>query len=513
MSRDDTLLGVPRVPRMVVPRPPPIALEPNPHRPTNDVFFGTRDTLDPVPQAPRVAAPSPDAARGLQFEDPPPPYVYRQPAGEDRQPPPTYTYRPGPARADLTPAVLGLDQETDARGSVGTAIQMAALGPQNHVLDINPQMSFFRAVHRRHTAFATECFEQDVALRLGETTTVTIQRRGDMLGDLILQVRLPSLGIPGGAWADAVGYVLLSRARLILDEVVIHDQERLWYDLVDRVFMPHGRKAAIDAMIGRGAALPTDREHTVFLPFKFFCCRNHHATQQFLPLAALAPRSTLTLEFTAADLAGLVVLPPGAALPPAPPPLRALLLTEQTFVEQDEQRAAWQRGGLLLVETAQDVDALNYRFDDQASFAVDAVTLDLRELNLPVRSLLFVAYDENAAQGRRYFEYVDCVRSATLLVGSSQRFAPRGGDYFSLVQTYQHAGRCSPDRVHMYSFALDAAQRQPCGALNFAVVDGPTVRVDLAPAAQGRNLKVKAFAQGVNWLAIERGSAAFMFAA
>lgn len=500
----------PPVPHAVVPQPPRIPQRPDPRRHTNDVFFGTSDVLEPAPGPQVVTRPPPEVGRGLEFETPPPPYVYRQPAEQGPKPP--FVYRPGPTRTDITPATLGLDQDQDARGSVGTAIQLQALGPQNYVLDINPQMSFFKAVYRRHTAFSTECFEQDVDLALGTTTSITVQRRGDMLGDLILEVRLPSLGVPGGTWVDAVAYVLMARARLTLDEVLIHDHERLWYDLVDRLFTPHGRKAGIDAMIGRGAALATDREHTVFLPFKFFCCKTHHATQQFLPLVALAARSSLVLDFTAADLGGLVSLPAGASLPPGPGALRARLLTEQTFVEQDEQRAAAQRGALLMVEAVQDVDALNYQFDDTGSFNLGTVTLDLRELNLPVRSLVFVAYDENAVQRLRYFDYVDCIESATMLVGSSQRFSPRGGDYFSLVQTYQHASRCAPDHVHLYSFALDSSQRQPCGALNFAVVDSPTMRLDLKPGSGGRNLKIKAFAHCVNWLTVDRGAMAFMFA-
>lgn len=498
--------------RSVVPPPPRVPPQPlGLARPMNDVFFGTSDTLDPVPTVPDVPRPPPQVGRGLEFEIPPPPPVYRQPAGDAAVARPAYRHRAGPTRTDLTPAKLGLDQESEARGSPGTAMQMLAAGPQNHFLDINPETSFFRAVYRRHTAFATECCEQDVRLQLGRKTSVAVLRRGDMLGDMVLEVRLPNLGIAGGTWADAVAYVLMERARLILDEVVIHDHERLWYDLTDRLFTPHGRRAGLDAMIGRGAALATDRAHIVYLPFKFFCCRGHHATRQFLPLVSLATRSTLSLEFQAADLASLVSLPPGAQIP-ALAALDAKLLTEQTFVEQDEQRAAWQRPSLLMVENPQDVDALNYVFDDTESVNVASLTLDLRELNLPVRSLVFVAYDENATQSNAYFQYVDCVQEATLLLGSSQRFAPRGGDYFSLVQTYQHAGRCAPDRVHLYSFALDASQRQPCGALNFAVADSPTMRIQMRASAQGRNLKVKAFAQCINWLVVDRGAAALVFA-
>lgn len=475
---------------------------------TNDAYFGTSDELPPVPvdppRPPRQAAPG-------QVADPPydPPPPYRSPAAAGGGTSRSFVYRPGPERDDVTPLELGLD-ESDQGGSVGTGIQMLAQGPQNYMLDIHAHMSFFTAVYRRHTAFAMECFEDEVTLAFGRPVTVELVRRADMLGDVFLEVALPDLGIPGGRWVDAVGYVLLSRVRLVMGDVVLHDQERLWYDLVDRVFMPHGKRRAVDAMIGRGRVLATDAAHTVHVPFKFLCCKNHYANQQFLPLASLSPNVKLTVEITTEGLEGLVHLPPGAAPPPTLTTLAAKVLSEQAFVDPDEKRAAMHHPARLMIESFQDVDALSYTFDDAGTYDLKSVSLDLRELNLPVKTLLLVAYDDNATQSKRYFDYLDCVDRAVLLIASAERFPPRAGEYFSLVQTYQHSSACAPDNVHMYSFALDASQRQPSGTLNFAPLANPTLRVDLKNTG-GRAVKVKAFAQCLNWLTVQSGSMDYLF--
>lgn len=468
----------------------------------NDVYFGTSDGLEAVPVAPPVVRP----VRPGRYEPPGGGAALVPPAAGP--PSPTFRYTPGPTRTDISALELGLE-ETNRGCSLGTTVQLLARGPQNYLLDINPSMSFFKAAYRRHTPFAVECFDDDFTLQLGRPASIEVPRRGDMLGDMFLQVSLPNLGIPGGRWVDAVGYVLLARVRLVLGDVVLHDQERLWYDLVDKVFMPHGKQRAVDAMIGRGRTLATDAAHVVHVPFKFLCCKGHYANQHYMPLVALSHKVKLVLEVTAESLGALVHLPDGAALP-ATTTLGAKLLSEQAFVEVDEQRAAMQHPARLMVESFQDIDALSYLFDDSGSYDLKRVSLDLRELNLPVKTLLFVAYDENATARKQYFEYLDCVESAVLLIASSERFAPRSGDYFSLVQTYQHATRCTPDRVHVYSFAQDASQRQPSGALNFAVLDGPTLRVDLKNTA-GKAVKVKAFAQCLNWLTVQSGSMDFVF--
>lgn len=473
---------------------------------TNDKLFGTSDILRPVPTLPPVLD-LPFVANPECILNPPPttaaPPAHKPPTRE-------FVYAPAPVRTDVPPEKLGIDE--DGQGSVGAGIQLLAVGPQNYVLDINPQMTFFKAVYKRHTDFASETFEDAVALRPGTMTSVEIPRRGDMLGGMYLQVQLPDLGIPGGSWADAIGYVLLSRVRLAVDDVVVHDHERLWYDLVDRVFMPHGKLRAIDALIGRGASLPTDRAHTVHVPFKFFFCPDYHASRQVLPLAALSRNARLVLELSVEAIDACLVLPPGT---PAPTLtfLHAKVLSDQIFVEQDEQRAAWQKPWTLMIESPQDIDSLSYEFSVAGgSHDLKATSLDLRELNLPVKSLVFVAYDENATSNKQYFRYLDVISSGVLYINSSQRFSPRPGAYFSLVQTYQHAGRCTPDNVHMYSFALHPAERQPSGALNFAVVEKPYLRVEFSEAAAGLALKVKAFAQCVNWLVIKRGGLALRYA-
>lgn len=415
-----------------------------------------------------------------------------------------------PDRDDLGAEDLGFDE--DSRGSVGTSLQLLAVGPQNYVLDIHPEMTFFKAVYKRHTPFAQDTFDDEVDVRFGQTVRVELHRRGDVLGDCFLQVRLPNLGIAGGRWADAIGYVLFTRIRFVVDDTVVHDQERLWYDLSDRLFMPHGKLLGVDAMIGRGATLATNAEHTVIVPLKFAWCRQHYANPQFLPLAALATRTKYSVEFTFETLDKCVVLPPGTPLPPGTVRAVGSLLSDQVFLDQDEQRALMRAPTQMLIETAQDVDALSYQFDDNGSYDLLSTTLDLREFNLPVKLLAWVAYDETDPDRGVHFRYLDCVAQAGLLINSNERFVPRPGEYFGLVQTYQHCARCQSDLVGAYSFALDTSQRQPSGALNFAVLDKPALRVDLQNATAAP-VKVKAFAMCYNWLTLENGSLSMRFSA
>jgi len=63
---------------------------------------------------------------------------------------------------------------------------------------------------------------------------------------------------------------------------------------------------------------------------------------------------------------------------------------------------------------------------------------------------------------------------AKIMLNGNDRFATRKGDYFSLVQPYQHHEN-TPDVNHnginVYSFALKPEEHQPSGTLNMSRID------------------------------------------
>jgi hypothetical protein len=66
------------------------------------------------------------------------------------------------------------------------------------------------------------------------------------------------------------------------------------------------------------------------------------------------------------------------------------------------------------------------------------------------------------------------ITQAKIMLNGNDRFATRNGDYFSLVQPYQHHEN-TPDKYHqginVYSFALKPEEHQPSGTLNMSRID------------------------------------------
>jgi hypothetical protein len=101
---------------------------------------------------------------------------------------------------------------------------------------------------------------------LGQRVTVDIPLKGDMLGPVTLELRLPR--IPQAAdddlWAPSIGYALLRHVRVWLNDTMLMDHERLWFDIRDQLFESPSRRAALQDLLGGRRSLTQD--HLLLVP-------------------------------------------------------------------------------------------------------------------------------------------------------------------------------------------------------------------------------------------------------
>lgn len=498
---------------------------------------------------------------------------------------------------------------------LGTGVQIAAVGAQNEFLDLGAEVTYFKHKVQRSTRFASEACEHRPlqTAGFGRTAVFELPPRGDLLGDMHVQFRIPAVqaalgeslppvalpplvgpavaapsvpdvamqgfvGVPGtsrlfaqgigrgyvfesggvrwevavhadgrrvstltgggagevrtltvaGAtfpqragttvavlvtddgvvsandtWEDKLAYVLMRRVRFVVDDLVIHDHERLWYDLYDRLTEGEGHVAGKAQLLGSGLSMA--EPHTVVLPLKFMCCSTR-GTRAYFPVA-LVPTCRVRVELQVEAFGRCAR---SSRVPSAEPAsMDALLVVEHLTLDREERNAMLLRGrAMLMYESAQDMDGLNYvESSDGAPTYTRQVGVDLSELNLPVRALVWVVYTESTP---RLFEYLDMVEEATLQFGSLER-ATADGPTLARQQLWTHAPRCQAGNVSMYSFALHAWAAEPSGAVDFSLVAKPTLRLRLKPAAEASQLKSKVFGTTFNWLTFQNGTVARLF--
>ena len=92
----------------------------------------------------------------------------------------------------------------------GGLMQLVAYGAQDIYLTGNPQITFFKVVYRRHTNFSMEEIAQTGSGNetLGDETTYTISRNGDLVHKMYVEINLGTIGAAVEA-AGNLGHALL----------------------------------------------------------------------------------------------------------------------------------------------------------------------------------------------------------------------------------------------------------------------------------------------------------------
>ena len=110
--------------------------------------------------------------------------------------------------------------------------------PKVDILNVNPEITFFKSVFKRHTDFTLEDYVQIKTAEFGKTTQETIDKSGDLLSDIYLEFKLPKVSgniITGNHtyahWVSGVGYAIINEVTLTVDNYIIDRHTGLWYDI------------------------------------------------------------------------------------------------------------------------------------------------------------------------------------------------------------------------------------------------------------------------------------------
>jgi len=101
------------------------------------------------------------------------------------------------------------------------------------------------------------------------------------------------------------------------------------------------------------------------------------------------------------------------------------------------------------------------------------------------------------------------VVTAKLQLNGQDRFSEREGNYFDVVQPFQHHTRAPDTGINVYSFALRPEEHQPSGSCNFSRIDNAVLQLVLSsPTVSGTaTAKVRVYAVNYNVLRVMSGMA------
>ena len=353
----------------------------------------------------------------------------------------------------------------------------------------------------------------------GQRVSATISRNGDLCHRMYLEVTLPDLQTSDGqiqgsggivnpssiGYANAIGYALISSVEVEIGGQRIDKHYSTWMDCYDELTTPEDKQAIYrQEMIGKHATTnssmtKSSSPQTIYIPLQFWFCRNPGLA---LPLIALQYHEVkVTIDFE--DISKLIIglegnnnnNPKKVVLNTTKDIQDVKLWCDYIYLDTDERRRFAQVSHEYLIEQLQFTGA------EAISSSSNKVRMNF---NHPVKELVWVIQTDSDISDNRTFDYNIKIDSAKILLNGHDRITERTGNYFRLVQPYQHHTRIPGKNVYCYSFALKPEEHQPSGTCNFSRIDN----AELSFTASGVDTnpsKIKIYAVNYNVLRIMSG--------
>ena len=425
----------------------------------------------------------------------------------------------------------------------GGLLQLVAYGAQDVYLTGNPQITFFKVVYRRHTNFAIEAIQQTASgsNTLGSRATYQITRNGDLIHRVYFHGKLRNTGATSKkiALVPNVGQKLLKTVELEIGGQRIDKHYSEWLYIWNELSLPYGKREGYYKMIGANkenccTLLPSTKSYELYVPLEFWFCRNVGLA---LPLIALQYHEVkINIEYESVtnlcdisdknycaenDRVGGEANGTGYSN-------TELTLDEPTlwvdyiFLDTDERRRFAQLSHEYLIEQLQftgtdtitssgsnpdSMKSLRMNFNHPCKELVWAIRSSTAASNVYWNNFS-TAEADNTTGSDTFNNYVvskNPVMQAKIMLNGNDRFATRQGEYFSLVQPYQHHEN-TPDMYHkginVYSFALKPEEHQPSGTLNMSRIDTAVLSLSSRMADTGT---IHVFAVNYNVLRILSG--------
>jgi hypothetical protein len=397
----------------------------------------------------------------------------------------------------------------------GGLLQLVAYGAQDVYLTGNPQITFFKVVYRRHTNFSLESIQQTFNGKFdwGSRVTCQISRNGDLVHKMYVEVELEKLvdkpddflTTDVNRYVNYIGHRLLKSVEVEIGGQRIDKQYSHWMYIWNELSLNVGKKDGYGEMIGADSDMTSFEDNKIFIPLEFWFCRNIGLALPLIALQYHEVKVNIEIEtFNNCTYNGTAYKKNGDVSNGTVSIKNASLWCDYVFLDTDERKRFAQLSHEYLIEQVQ----LNENGLTTASEQSVPLTM-----NHPVKELIWTLNDDaKKTHQNQWYNYTNTsnfestgensitnytttlfgvepdgdnsILSASLQLNGNDRFAKRTGEYFSLVQPYQHHTNIPSNAgINVYSFAVKPEEHQPSGTLNMSRID--TARLVIKPKNAG----------------------------
>ena len=401
----------------------------------------------------------------------------------------------------------------------GGLIQLLAVGIQDIYLIGNPQITFFKTVYKKYTNFSLESMQQTIDGRpdFGQHIQINIDRKGDLVKDIILEILLPIL--PSGYyWTNGIGNILLEQVDLEIGGQLIDRHFSEWMDIWSQLTINESKIGSYNAMIGNyntQSSLETNAQKQLRLSVPLFFWFNKDYAMA-LPLIALQYHNVV-IKIKIRDLNSCYRNNNVSTLlnSSSYPIQKFYVWADYVLLDMEERRKFASTSHEYLIEQVQ------FAGDEFISKTGNTVSKVLN-FNHPVKELYWIHVPNEYEQsdinnGNQQLNYslptdVETFNEGVLQLNGVNRFDTRNANYFRLVQNYQFHNHYSNKNIYTYSFSIYPEKPQPSGCCNMSKITSSVLYLDYYNINHSQNdMILKVFCVNYNIFKITSGMGGLAF--
>jgi hypothetical protein len=430
----------------------------------------------------------------------------------------------------------------------GSLVALVAKSDEDKYLTGNPQITFWKSSHKRHSNFALQRYQitRPTSRLMSTTVDFKIEHVGDLLRGLTLEITLPditdisseSVSAEDIFYTDNVGCAAIDKIEFIINGQVI---QTLWGDWIagyEFLVENFGKQYALDELRGGDVVFDgtTGKEEgsgvglVARIPLPFWFSRTSGCA---VPLVGLK-HTDVRVRTYLRPYDQLVYSPVDIRLPGSCSYGSVQLFADVVHLDREERSTFSSSPLEYLVETVQQNNRVLTAAKAQlaGSESVPLGTVDVPtvmetvplQLSLPTKELVWFLQPQPKSttycdmSTNRWLQfpvgehdsvgnfYADLIQDVTLRVGGQSVFETEKADWFRLEQPIRYHTNVPAQRmkgVYIHSFAIRPEEYQPSGTLNFSAVDKAELIISMSRPTQNYNLVV--YAWGYNVLRVSNG--------
>lgn len=402
--------------------------------------------------------------------------------------------------------------------SQAALLQLVATGVEDEFLTKTPEITFFETEYRQHTPFAMQTVPVlfSSGFSFGNTISCTLDRIGDMVGAMTLNVKMDKITATTEKWINDLGHTLLESVELEIGGQVVDKHYGEWLDIWAEFSQPIGKKDGYHEMVYKNVSVLTSENEKndddtffdssttitsneqsardIYIPLNFWFCRNPGLA---LPLIALNHHKVRVIfkiapfEKCITDKYGTKAGDNNKDTPPAKFTIStksndvnatARLLVNYYYLDNERRQEIATKEHKFLIEQLQTTGTISVTKETQ----FNRYPL---EFSHPVKALFWVFQKDNNNSNQNFMygrvkglqtDAQALVNSVQLKVSGQELTENFSSKFFNLLQPYYHntsVPTISTD-LYSYSFALRPEEYQPTGTLNFSRIENAYLHVN-----------------------------------